>query len=122
MSFTNPPYTFNDYDSEVGDLAVYPHIGSNLIYPALGLIGEAGEVAEKVKKLWRDKNFAPGESQPLDKETQLLLLKEIGDVVWYCNALAKELGSTLEHAAQINSYKLRDRAARNVVHGEGDNR
>ena len=84
-------------------------------YCALGLTGEAGEVAEKIKKVLRgDKEL----TDDLKKE----LVKELGDVLWYVAAMAEELDSSLEEVAQVNINKLSDRAARGVIQGDGDNR
>ena len=87
-----------------------------IIYPVLGLNGEAGEVAEKVKKVLRDKN---GE---FDFNSRVEILKEIGDVLWYCNALARDLDSNLEQIMDINIIKLESRHSRGVISGNGDNR
>lgn len=82
----------------------------------LGLVGEAGEVAEKYKKLIRD-----GLDQP-DSEAKQELLKELGDVLWYIAVLTNYLGDDLETVAQINLDKLSDRRSRGVIKGKGDNR
>lgn len=82
------------------------------IYPALGLCGEAGEFADKIKKTWRN-------GTPLDKRAALL---ELGDVLWYLSACARDLGSSLEEVAAMNVAKLLDRRARGVLKSEGDNR
>lgn len=86
------------------------------LYPVLGMLGEAGEVAEKVKKILRDGNFEIGE------EERLLLLKELGDVQWYIADTAQELNSSSAEVAQINIDKLKDRRERKVLQGSGDNR
>ena len=110
-----------------------------MVYPVLGLVGEAGEAAEKVKKLWRDfgvtsdptrvisftDDFArAGMVEEARKIVELRegLIKELGDVLWYVNAAAMELGITLEDVAQTNVDKLIDRTNRNVINGSGDNR
>lgn len=82
----------------------------------LGINGEAGEVAEKVKKIIRDKN---GEMTEQDKEE---LAKEIGDVLWYLAVFAHDLGFPLDGIAQQNLDKLKSRKARGVLGGNGDNR
>lgn len=82
----------------------------------LGLVGEAGEVAEKYKKIIRDKKGVISDS---DKED---LKKELGDVLWYTALLAKYLGVELEEVAQINLDKLSSRHSRGAIHGKGDNR
>jgi len=82
----------------------------------LGINGEAGEVAEKVKKIIRDKN---GKMTQQDKEE---LAKEIGDVLWYLAVFAHELGFSLDAIAKQNLDKLQSRKARGVLGGAGDNR
>ncbi|MCP9880936.1 nucleoside triphosphate pyrophosphohydrolase family protein [Cyanobium sp. Alchichica 3B3-8F6] len=96
--------------------ARYPEAGDNPIYPTLGLCGEAGEVADKVKKVMRDQNgvFTP--------EVIAALQLELGDVLWYVAQLATELGLELDQIAQANLDKLASRAARNVIAGSGDTR
>lgn len=86
------------------------------IYPVLGMLGEAGEVAEKLKKILRDGSFE------INEEEKILLLKEIGDVQWYVADSAQELGSSASEVAQINIDKLRSRRERNVLQGSGDTR
>ena len=82
----------------------------------LGLVGEAGEVAEKFKKIVRDKN---GVIAGMDIDE---ISKELGDVLWYVAALSEYLGMTLEDVAQKNIEKLSSRKARGVSNGSGDNR
>lgn len=110
---------FSDYEDAVSEFACYPSIGNNLVYPALGLCGEAGEFAEKVKKLIRDKG---GNWKTLSPEEHLNMLKELGDVLWYVTAAAKELESSLQEVAEINAHKLKNRSLKNKIHGEGDDR
>ena len=102
--------TFNEYQEEAKKTAIYP-TEYRLVYPTLGLTGEAGEVAEKVKKMVRDGK--------LDTDG---LKKELGDVLWYLAALASDLGVTLEEVAADNVAKLRSREERGVIGGSGDNR
>lgn len=85
---------------------------TRLVENVLGLVGEAGEVAEKTKKLLRD-------SSKLDRDD---IIKEIGDVVFYATALANYFDSSLAEVIEINMSKLNDRAARGVIKGSGDNR
>lgn len=107
--------TFNDYQDLAKTTAIYPG-EYKLVYPALGLTGEAGEVAEKVKKLLRDKQGV------VSDEFKTELKKELGDVLWYLSAMATDLGLTLEEIAQANYQKLKDRQERKVLSGSGDNR
>lgn len=106
----------NEYQTEARKTAVYPDIGNNFIYPTLGLCGEAGEVAEKVKKILRDEN-GNLTLQNIEK-----LTKEMGDVLWYLANLSTELNVSLEDVAQINLDKLQSRKDRNKIHGDGDER
>ena len=108
--------TFSEYQQRTGDTARYPDVGQNPIYPTLGLAGEAGEVAEKVKKVLRDKG---GE---FDAETVAALKKELGDVLWYVARLAAELDLDMGDVAAANLAKLSSRQDRGVLHGSGDER
>lgn len=111
---------FNDYQKTAIGLAKYPSVGHNMVYPALGLVGEAGEAADKVKKYWRNRGAM--DATILTGEERLELGKEIGDVLWYCAALGWELGLSLDKIAEMNLEKLQDRTARGVIKSEGDNR
>ena len=105
----------NDYQNEAAKTAIYPeYIG--LAYTALGLSGEAGEVADKVKKVYRD---SEGE---ISDEKRLEIAKELGDVLWYLANLANELNADLEFIAESNLDKLNSRKKRGVLGGSGDNR
>ena len=111
------PMTFEEYQNKAAVTALYPNHGKNeFIYPTLGLVGEAGEVAEKVKKIIRD----DGGKISLTKKEELK--KEIGDVLWYISQLSLELGLSLEEVAKANIEKLYSRLERNKLHGDGDNR
>lgn len=90
------------------------HSDMCIAYCTLGLVGEAGEVAEKIKK-----HLRVGESLE-DIKRDPALLKELGDVMWYLACLAHELGFTLEEVQEANIKKLSDRAERNKIIGEGD--
>lgn len=104
----------SDYQQRSRTTAVYPDVGSNLTYPALGLCGEAGEAAEKVKKAIRDDG---GELTP---ERRDALAAELGDVLWYVAQLATEAGLDLDEIADSNLDKLLSRRERAVLHGSGD--
>ena len=93
---------------------MYPDAGSNITYPALGLCGEAGEAAEKVKKAIRDD---AGELTPERREA---LAAELGDVLWYVAQLATEAGLDLDQLARSNLDKLLSRRDRAVLQGSGD--
>lgn len=95
---------------------MYSGAGSNFAYPALGLCGEAGEVAEKIKRVVRD-----GRKEVTARETEEIS-KELGDVLWYVANLAQELGLKLDDIASENLAKLKSRRDRGVLHGTGDNR
>lgn len=107
---------FNEYQKWARTTAQYPDAGKNLIYPILGLCGESGEVAEKIKKVIRNDG---GVMSP-EKCTELS--KELGDVLWYVATIASELGVTLDDVARLNKEKLESRRARGVINSTGDNR
>ena len=106
----------NDYQTKSRATAKYPAIGHAVIYPTLGLVNEAGEVAGKIKKVFRDKN---GQISP---ETREALKAELGDVLWYLAQTCTELELSLEEVAEYNLTKLLDRQARGKIQGDGDNR
>jgi len=106
---------FDEYQEEAVKTAIYGE-GQNIIYPALGLGNEAGEVLGKIKKVLRDNN---GE---FTSEKNVAIAAEIGDVLWYMAALCRDLNVSLDAIAKANIAKLRDRQARNVIQGSGDNR
>ena len=108
----------NEYQKAAKDTVVYEPIGKVPLYPALGLAGEAGEVANKVKKYIR----VDGINAEFNHEEKKELVKELGDVLWYLAVLADECGYTLEEVAQMNINKLMSRKERGVLHGDGDNR
>ena len=107
--------TFNEYQQAARGTAIYPH-DMKVVYPTIGLAGETGEVAEKVKKTIRDKQGI------FDPDTTRELAKELGDVLWYIAAIAGDLGLDLDDAAQMNIDKIHSRQDRNLLHGQGDNR
>lgn len=108
--------TFTEYQQKSAATAVYPEVGRNLAYPTLGLAGETGEVAERVKKVIRDSGGKVSE------EIRQALAKELGDVLWYVAALARELSLDLDEIARGNIEKLASRKDRGMLHGSGDNR
>lgn len=114
------------YQNQALSTAIYPNIGHNFLYPTLGLVGEAGEVAEKVKKIIRDQQFPHqpfmGDASMLPEETRLELAKELSDVCWYAAVLSKELGFSLSEIMAMNIEKLQSRQQRGVLGGSGDNR
>ena len=107
---------FKKYQEKSRKTAIYPEAGKNFIYPTLGLAGESGEVAEKIKKVIRDKNGV------IDDETRELIKKELGDVLWYVSQIASELGLSLDEIAENNIEKLFSRMNRGKLSGSGDNR
>lgn len=105
----------NEYAEKAVATAVYPReIG--LIYTALGLAGESGEVANKVKKLLRDNNGV------MTLAAKQELAHEVGDCLWYVAAFVEELGLSLDEVARLNLIKLATRAAKGTLHGSGDER
>lgn len=111
----NRGMTLNEYQQIALETAVYPK-EYNIVYPALGMAGEAGEVADKVKKVIRDNN---ADFSPLKCEE---IAMEIGDVLWYCAVLADRIGYRLDTIARMNNRKLKSRQLRGKLGGNGDNR
>ena len=107
---------FTDYQTKSRVTAKYPAIGHGVIYPTLGLVNEAGEVAGKIKKVFRDKDGH------ISEETRQALKAELGDVLWYLAQVSTELNLSLEEIAEYNLAKLLDRQARGKIKGDGDNR
>lgn len=87
-----------------------------IVYPTLGLANEAGEVAGKIKKIFRDKGGVIGEAE------REALKGELGDVLWYLTQICTELGLTLEEVAAANLEKLGSRQRRGTLYGDGDMR
>jgi NTP pyrophosphatase (non-canonical NTP hydrolase) len=107
---------FSDYQTQSRKTAKYPPIGHPVIYPTLGLTNEAGEVAGKVKKIFRDKEGVIGEAE------RAALKAELGDVLWYLAQVCTELDLSLDEVAEYNLKKLFDRLERGKISGDGDNR
>ena len=103
----------NTYQQHASETAIYK---DKLIYPTLGLAGEAGEIANKVKKILRDNSGNLQESVRED------LICELGDVLWYVAALATDLNVELSEVANKNIEKLNSRKNRRTIGGSGDNR
>jgi NTP pyrophosphatase (non-canonical NTP hydrolase) len=105
-----------EYQHRAQGTAAYPVIGNAVIYPTLGLTNEAGEVAGKIKKIFRDRGG-------VFTDADLAALKaELGDVLWYLAQVATELGLSLDEIAEYNIAKLLDRQARGRIKGDGDHR
>ena len=100
----------NAYQKAAAETAIYKAEHS-ILYPALGLAGEAGEVANKVKKMLRDGDF--------DRQA---ISAEIGDVLWYIAALSRDLNINMHDLAMNNLEKLYGRKARGTLQGSGDKR
>tara|TARA_R110000744_G_scaffold190449_1_gene309653 strand:- start:93 stop:404 length:312 start_codon:yes stop_codon:yes gene_type:complete len=101
---------FKEYQRKAVAFAIYPAT-HKVLYPTLGLCGEVGEVAEKVKKQVRDGVFHRHE-----------VAKELGDVLWYLANVCNDIGYSLDEVADLNIEKLSSRKKRNVIQGSGDNR
>ena len=103
------------YQQVAKQTAIYPREQA-IIYPTLGLTGEAGEVANKVKKIIRDGTIENHES--LIQE----ISAEIGDCLWYISVLADDIGIKLSDIANANLEKLANRKEKGTIHGSGDTR
>lgn len=107
--------SLDQYQLHASSTAIYKDtcktFKERISYVGLGLSGEAGEIANKTKKLLRDKE--------LDKEA---LIAELGDVLWYLAMTCNELDTTLNEVANINLYKLKQRKQKGTLKGKGDNR
>jgi NTP pyrophosphatase (non-canonical NTP hydrolase) len=109
-----------EYQRRASETAIYHKnaktMMGRLCYVALGLTGEAGEFANKIKKLIRD-----NKGHLIDTETEPLA-RELGDTLWYVSQAAAEIGWSLESIAKLNLDTLADRAARGKIGGKGDER
>lgn len=114
---------FDEYQGLAMDFAIYPGM---LLYPAMGLASEAGEVADKVKKLLRDDEMPMDENfntaRELEFDTRLDIAHELGDVLWYIAMVADDIGFSLSEIAEINISKLNSRRRRDTLKGSGDYR
>lgn len=110
------PVDFNEYQDKAKVTDTYTNKPDRLQYATLGLVGEAGEVAEKIKKVMREEGGVVGE------EKRQELKKELGDVLWYLAKLARELNLRLGDIAAANIEKLYSRNVRGKIFGSGDNR
>jgi NTP pyrophosphatase (non-canonical NTP hydrolase) len=109
-TYKNKDMSLNEYQNAAAKTAVYK-TAHQILYPALGLAGEAGEVANKVKKMLRDNDF--------DRDA---IVAEVGDVLWYIAALSRDLNVSLQDIALGNIEKLYGRKERGTLQGSGDTR
>lgn len=109
----NNNLTLDEYQQLALETAIYPN---PIIYPTLGLTGEAGEVSDKVKKVLRDNNSV------FTEERKEEIANEVGDVLWYIATLSHDIGYKLGDIAKMNYDKLHSRQLRGKLHGSGDNR
>ena len=115
--------TFDEYEKCALSTAVYPEVGSNTVYPAMGLAGESGEALEVVKKYLRINDDDPrAGDMKHDAQARGKALHEIGDALWYLTLMARELGSSLHEVAEMNAVKLGARLEHGTLIGEGDDR
>lgn len=114
---------FAEYQLRADDTALYGGQDTiqGLMYAGLGIANEAGEVAGKIKKLFRD-NPDVTEIFQYPTEVKEAIAKEVGDVLWYASQVLSEIGYDLDEVAIGNLEKLADRARRGVISGSGDNR
>jgi len=107
--------TFDDYQAAAIRTAVYPD-SIRILYPALGLAGEAGEVANKVKKIYRD------DGGRVTDDRRVQVAKELGGVLWYVAAVCTDLNLNMGDVARENAAILASRQQRGTLHGDGDDR
>ena len=122
MFYGHDEMTLDYYQEKASEFIFYK---GSLLYPTLGLTGESGEVAEKVKKLYRDDeiNFMRDDMMDeLTPEQSKELALELGDVLFYIAAIAGDIGYGLEEIADMNIDKLTSRQKRNKLSGSGDHR
>lgn len=108
--------TFDEYQTQALKTVCYDQsIGP--YYTILGLCGETGEIADKLKKIYRDKDW-----KNISKEDRQAILKEVGDVLWYVSKICDDFNVSFSEVAQLNLDKINKRKLTNTLHGEGDNR
>lgn len=107
---------FDEYQKMTRKTAVYPHKGKNFIFPAIGLFGESGEIANKIKKVVRD------DSNKITNERKEEIAGEVGDMLWYTAQLLTELKINFSDVVNHNLVKISKRVKENKIHGSGDNR
>jgi len=112
-------YTMNEYQADAASTMIYKW---KVIYPALGLANEAGEVLGKIKKLIRDQDVTFDGMDTIPAQKKAEICDELGDVLWYIAALSKDLGITMNEVAAMNNEKLQSRKIRGVIKGSGDKR
>ncbi len=110
----------NEYQEKAKEYDLFRATGNYntvaFIEKVLGLVGEAGETADKIKKVLRDKEGI------IDEHDKQEIAKELGDVLWYIANIARYLDVSLDDVARMNIDKLESRKQRNLISGEGDNR
>lgn len=116
MNDNDKQLTFAAYEQAASATRIYGE-GQRVVYPTIGLAGETGEVADKVKKVIRD--HGGDFSDPTCRQE---IAKELGDVLWYLNAIAVDMGYSLQDIALMNISKIQSRQRRDAIHGQGDNR
>jgi len=109
-------FDFAEYQRMANETAIYPPIGHPVVYPAMELADEAGEVLGKIKKIFRDKD---GHFSDEDREA---IAGELGDVIWALSQCCTELDLSLHKVARDNLVKLQSRKERDAIKGNGDNR
>ena len=112
-------FTMNEYQADTASTAIYKF---PVIYPALGLASEAGEVLGKIKKMIRDNDVRFDGKKRLTEAQREDIAYELGDVLWYVAALSRDIDYSLNDVAVMNLWKLEERKARNALKGSGDKR
>lgn len=113
--------TFDEYQKAAESTNLTPGddgvlLSISFMDKVLGLVGESGEFADIIKKILRD------EKGEMSEEKRQLLIKELGDVLWYIALLARHLNVSIEEVASLNIEKLKSRQVRGKLAGKGDNR